>query len=105
MYEETRKYLAENVGKSIKIKGKISDIMWQRITTFVETHPNLNYFDLEDGFQIVVYTKEKITCKNQVEVFGKIIEIRGPPKEAKSKVNDDYVEYHITAESWKCVEE
>ena len=77
MYEETRKYLVENEGNSIKIIGKISNIMWQHIQTYIETHPPMNYFDLEDGFQIIIYSRNLISCSNKVEIIGKVIKVEG----------------------------
>ena len=102
MYEETRKYLVENEGNSIKIIGKISNIMWQHIQTYIETHPSMNYFDLEDGFQIIIYSRNPISCSDKVEIIGKVIKVEGS-KDPRSKIPDEHCEYHLIVDSWKCI--
>ncbi len=101
MYEETRKYLAENEGKIIKLTGKISNIMWQHIHRFIDTHPHDNYFDLEDGFQIIIYSKDPISCSDKVEIEGKVIKVEGI-NEPDSKASG-HSEYHIKVDTWKCI--
>ena len=102
MYEETRNYLAQNEGKTIKITGKISNVIWQHIISAPKSHPYMSYFDLEDGYQIIIYTKNQITCKEKVEVKGEIIRIEGN-KNTDSK-SAGLIEYHIIADTWKCIE-
>lgn len=101
MYEVTRKYLAENEGKSINVVGKISNIMWQHIQTYLETHPHDNYFDLENGFQIIIYSKDPISCDEKVEIIGKVIKVEGI-RDPRSKA-DGLSEYHLVVDSWKCI--
>ena len=101
MYEETRKYLADNEGKTIKIIGKISNIMWQHIQMFIDTHPHDNYFDLEDGFQIIVYSKNPISCTEKVEIQGQVVKVEGIT-EPDSKASG-YSEYHMKVDKWKCI--
>ncbi len=101
MYEVTRKYLAENEGKSINVVGKISNIMWQHIQTYLETHPHDNYFDLENGFQIIIYSKDPISCDEKVEIIGKVIKVEGI-RDSRSKA-DGLSEYHLVVDSWKCI--
>jgi hypothetical protein len=101
MYEETRNYLAQNEGKTIKITGKKSKVLWQHSSTYIKSHPYQSYFDLKDGYQIIIYTTEEITCKGMLEVKGKVIRIKSIKDEA-SKAND-LVEYHIIVNSWKCL--
>ena len=102
MYEETRKYFEENEGKIIKIIGKVSNIMWQHIQTYIETHSTINYVDLEDGFQIITYSKEPISCSENVEIVGKVIKVGGHI-DLRSKISNGQCEYHIIAETWKCI--
>jgi hypothetical protein len=101
--EEIREKLKTNLGNIITLKGKLSNIQWQHMIKFVDTHQNINYVDLRNDYQIVVYTKEEITCDKQIELKGKIIKLRGS-KRSKSKVNDSYVEYQMIVDSWKCIE-
>ena len=77
MYEEIKNYLAKNEGKTITITGKISNIVWQHIISTTNSHPYSSYLDLEDGYQIIIYTKNQLACKERVEVKGKVIRVEG----------------------------
>ena len=94
-----------NVGKTLTIKGKITGIMWQHMFQDIEGYPNTNYVDLEENAQIVVYSKEPITCKGQIEVTGEIIKVGHEKGDPREKIPDEYWEYHMIVESWKCIEE
>ncbi|MFX1419736.1 MAG: hypothetical protein ACFE9N_12515 [Promethearchaeota archaeon] len=93
-----------NVGKIVRIRGKISEIIWQHLTIFIDTHPYMSYFDLEDEYQIVIYTKDSISCKEKLEIIGKLIKTEGNRKNPRSKIDDKYFEYQLIVESWKCLE-
>jgi len=93
-----------NVGEIVKIIGKIAKEIWQHLTTLVDSHPFMNYFDLDDGYQIVIYTKDSISCKENIEIVGKLIKVEGKRKNPRSKINDDYFEYQLLVDSWKCQE-
>jgi len=93
-----------NVGKIVRIIGKISKVIWQHLTVFIDTHPYMSYFDLEDEYQIVIYTKNSISCKEKLEIIGKLIKTEGTRKNPRSKVNDEYFEYQLIVNSWKCLE-
>ncbi|MGQ4874054.1 MAG: hypothetical protein ACP6IY_08290 [Promethearchaeia archaeon] len=103
MYEETRKFLTENEGKTVKLVGKISNIMWQHIILSLEDYPYFNYFDLENGFQIIIYSKEEINCPNKIEIIGKIIAVNNESKKSNPENRKILYEYHIVVESWKCI--
>ena len=92
-----------NVGKNIKMIGKIAEAIWQHLTTFIDSHPFMNYFDLDDGYQIVIYTKDSIPCKEKIEIIGKLIKVEGKRKNPRSKINDEYFEYQLIVDSWKCL--
>ncbi|MBY8985189.1 MAG: hypothetical protein KGD65_08990 [Candidatus Lokiarchaeota archaeon] len=96
--------LIDNLEKKVKIVGKISKIMWQHLTIYVDSHPFMNYFDLNDGHQIIVYTKEQISCKEKMEVIGKIIKIESQHKNPRVKISDKFSEYHLITDSWKCLD-
>ncbi|MFW9972644.1 MAG: hypothetical protein ACFFDF_20835, partial [Candidatus Odinarchaeota archaeon] len=66
-----------NVGENIKIIGKIAKEIWQHLTTFADSHPFMNYFNLDDGYQIVIYSKDSISCKDNIEIIGKLIKVEG----------------------------
>jgi len=101
MYQETKNYLAQNEGNTITIIGKISNVVWQHIISATNSHPYFSYFDLEDGYQIIIYTKNQITCKERVEVKGEVIRVEGN-EDVDSKAAG-LVEYHIIADTWKCI--
>ncbi|MFW9818379.1 MAG: hypothetical protein ACFFE5_02120 [Candidatus Thorarchaeota archaeon] len=93
-----------NVEKTVRIIGKLSKVIWQHLTTFFDTHPFMNYFDLDDGYQIVIYTKDSITCEEKIEINGKLIKTENTRKNPRSKINDEYFEYQLLVDSWKCLE-
>ncbi len=92
-----------NLGKEVKIIGKIAEEIWQHITMFAESHPYMNYFDLDDGHQIVIYTKEIVPCKEKLETTGKLIKVESKHKNPRSKITDKYFEYQLLVDSWKCI--
>ncbi len=101
MYKATRDFLKQNEGKVISIKGKISKSIWQHIQALITSHPHINYFELEDGFQILVYSKNQVDCNDILEITGRIIKVEGS-KDINSKAYE-HTEYHIIADSWKCL--
>ncbi|MCK4778591.1 MAG: hypothetical protein KAT57_00325 [Candidatus Lokiarchaeota archaeon] len=93
----------KNLGKKVKIVGNIAKEIWQHLTTFVDSLPFMNYFDLDDGYQIVIYTKDSLSCNEKIEVVGKLIKVEGKRKNPRSKINDEYFEYQLLVDSWKCL--
>jgi len=93
-----------NLGKTIKITGRVAKALWQHQTSRVNSHSIENYIDLEDRLQIVVYTKTPINCKNEVEIKGKIIKVESDFGNPNVKISDEYFEYQLIADSWKCIE-
>lgn len=105
MYAITNYFdLTNNIGKKVKIVGEMGKAIWQHLTTYIESHPFMNYFDLQDGHQIVIYTKEEISCKEKIELIGKIIKVESQHKNPRSKISDKFSEYQLITDSWKCVE-
>jgi len=96
--------LENNLGKKVKIVGEIGKAIWQHLTTYYDSHPFMNYYDLNDGHQIVIYTKEEISCKEKIEVIGKLIKVESQHKNPRSKISDKFSEYQLITDSWKCVE-
>ncbi len=93
-----------NVEEAVKIIGKIAKEIWQHLTTFIDSYPYMNYFDLDDGYQIVIYSKDSISCEEKLEIHGKLIKTEGKRKNPRSKINDEYFEYQLLVDSWKCLE-
>ncbi|MHA1931580.1 MAG: hypothetical protein ACW96X_03515 [Promethearchaeota archaeon] len=96
--------LINNLEKKVKIIGEIGKVIWQHLTTYMDSHPFMNYFDLNDGHQIVIYTKESISCREKIELIGKIIKVESQHKNPRSKISDRFSEYQLITDSWKCVE-
>ena len=96
--------LINNLKKKVKIIGEIGKAIWQHLTTYIDSHPFMNYFDLNDGHQIVIYTKDSISCREKIELVGKIIKVESQHKNPRSKISDRFSEYQLITDSWKCVE-
>ena len=92
-----------NVGNIVKIIGKIAKKIWQHLTTFIDSHPFMFYFDLDDDYQIVIYTKDSLSCNEKIEIVGKLIKVEGKRKNPRSKIYDEYFEYQLLVDSWKCL--
>ena len=93
-----------NVGQKVKIIGKIAKEIWQHLTAFFDSFPYMNYFDLDDGYQIVIYSNDSISCEGKVEIIGELIKVEGSRNNPRSKINDEYFEYQLLVDSWKCIE-
>ena len=93
-----------NVEKTVKIIGTIAKAIWQHLTQFVHSHPYLNYFDLEDEYQIVIYSKDSMSCEGKIEIIGKLIKLESTRKNPRSKINEEYFEYQMLVDSWKYIE-
>jgi hypothetical protein len=96
--------LENNLDKKVKIVGEIGKAIWQHLTTYIDSHPYMNYFDLSDGHQIVIYTKEDFSCKEKIELIGKIIKVDSQHKNPRSKISDKFSEYQLITDSWRCIE-
>jgi len=92
-----------NLEKTVKITGNLAREIWQHLTQFFDSYPYMNYFDLDDGYQIVIYTKDEILCKESLEISGKLIKIEGRRKNPRSKINDKFFEYQLLVDSWECL--
>ena len=92
-----------NVGKIVKIKGRVAEEIWQHMTTIVNSHNNMEYFDLDGNYQIVVYSREPISRKGKIELTGEVIKVEGKSKDPRSKIHDDFSEYQLIVDSWKRV--
>ncbi len=92
-----------SIGKKVKFSGKIAKALWQHLTTCVETHPIMNYIDLDEKYQIIVYTQKEISCKNEIEITGKVIKVESEAGDPRYKISDEFFEYQLIADSWKCI--
>ncbi len=90
-----RRYMNE----CVVLHGKVSDIPWQHMVGTFKGYPRTAYFDV-GSFQIVVYSRTPISCTGEVEVTGKVREVKGLSKGPEPR--ETFTEYHVTADSWKC---
>jgi len=77
--------LSENIRKRISLIGTISTTPWQHLIKISETHEIIDYLDLEDGEQIVIYSRIPIKCEKKVQITGKVIEVTGKSKRPDRK--------------------
>lgn len=94
---------AESVGEEITLSGNISKIPWQHLIQFISDRDNINYFDLENGEQIVIYSREPITCRGRMKINGEVILTKGSSKRPQ-KIDETYQEYQLLVDSWECIE-
>jgi hypothetical protein len=94
----------KNIGKKVIVVGKISTVMRQHSTRLTKFHPYINYVDLDDTHQIIIYTKSPITCENKIELSGEVIKIESNEGDPRFKIHDIYTEYQLIVESWKCLD-
>jgi hypothetical protein len=92
--------IINSLGENVTISGHISEVIWQHMISYQPEYPHSEYFDLEDDHQVVIYCKEKIDTREQIEITGKVIKVSGQPKRP-TKVNEEYSEYQILVENWK----
>ena len=83
-----------------ELTGTISDQPWQHMVDVHLSHPNLYYLDLEGGDQLVIYTKEPVSCTN-VKVRGQPVMIQGTSKKPGSE--EIYREKQILVEKFDCL--
>ncbi len=94
--------LKKSVNKQITIKGIISEIPWQHLVGSFTDYPFSEYFDLEDGFQIIIYSRNKINNKNTLEIKGKVVVVSGRSKRPVDQ-EEKYEEYHLLVDSVKSI--
>ena len=94
--------LSANVGNEISIIGTISITPWQHLIDFNEEYSNIGYLDLEDGNQIVIYSRKMIKCEKKIKIEGKVIEVSGRSKRPGDTSEEVYREYQIIVEDWEC---
>ena len=90
------------VGQKVELEGKLSDLPWQHLINFSDTHKEIQYFDLVNGDQIVVYSQNPIECAKKMKLSGKVIEVIGKSKRPGDTSEIEYVEYQILVDDWEC---
>jgi hypothetical protein len=92
--------LSENVGREVTFTGRMAKIPWQHM---VGGSPGKrsDYFDLDDGNQIVIYVTGEPKCPDRMEITGIVVEISGPGK--GSKAGETYREWQLDVSRWRCL--
>lgn len=93
----------ESVGEEITLTGNISKIPWQHLIQFVSDRVHINYFDLENGEQIVIYSRKPITCRGKMKINGEVILTKGSSKRPQKIDVETYQEYQLLVDSWECI--
>lgn len=89
--------LGKYVGKKVKLAGTIAENPYQHLIQFDPEYPHINYINLENGDQIVVYSSkplEQIPNK-MLKIKGTVIEVIGSSKRPNAPQLNDYKEYQI----------
>jgi hypothetical protein len=87
------------VNSTITIKGHISNVQWQHLIKYDHNYPIISYLDLEDSFQIVLYSKTELPKDKELLLKGKVIQIHGSSKRpGETKVDETYSEYQFVVE-------
>jgi len=93
----------EAVGEKITLTGNISKIPWQHLIQFFSDREHINYFDLENGEQIVIYSREQIVCKGKMKIYEEVILAKGSSKRPQKIKDETYQEYQLLVDSWECL--
>ena len=88
-------------GEEIVLTGMISDTPWQHMISMPESHPVANYFDFNDGDQVVIYTRVPVNCEGELEIRGDVIKVEGESKKPDS--DELYSELQIKVDEMKCL--
>ena len=96
------KKLSDNIGKNISLVGSISNTPWQHLIKITEKYENIEYLDLDDGNQIVIYSREPIECKGRIKITGHVKEVSGKSKKPGDNSEEVYREYQINVNDWEC---
>lgn len=98
--------LGRHIGEDVTLVGRVSREPWQHLIGDVPGKQAV-YFDPRDGGQIVVYVADPITCQGEVQVGGRVLEVRGgskrPPRPGDTKVDETYAELQLDVSAWRCL--
>ena len=92
----------DSVGKEVTFIGIRSKIPWQHLIQFFSDRKHIDYLDLDNGEQIVIYSREPITCRAKMRITGELIVTKGKSKRLGAEENDTYIEYQLLVDSWTC---
>ena len=93
-----------NLGKTITLRGKVSNQIWQHMISPNEDFPCVNYFGVvddndEEEYQFVAYSKRPLPEDEIFELQGKLILLEGETKQPAKERRKYYSEYQIIVEN------
>jgi len=97
--------LATRVGQIVTVDGTLADTPWQHPVAPPPSHRRINYMDLSDTFQLVVYSRDRVTCTpgQGLRVRGRVVRIEVPAKRAReSDPRTTVTAFHVAADTWEC---
>ncbi|OHD56734.1 MAG: hypothetical protein A2Y33_06485 [Spirochaetes bacterium GWF1_51_8] len=94
------------LGKNITISGKAPDIIYEHPVLFIPVDDKkmnksmeYSYLDLADGYQLTIYSKDKIPCTAKAVISGRLEEVSG-----LNKGGEEFSEFYLIAGKWECME-
>jgi hypothetical protein len=94
--------LSVNLNKKMTIVAAKSTMIMQHMMAGSPKTVD-NYFDLDGGAQIVVYSLKPIPCKGKTKITGTVGQVSGPGK-GPNKGGGTHSEYYLSADEWECME-
>lgn len=96
--------LAAHLGETVTLKGVLSDTPWQHPVAPPEDHLRISYLDISEKHQVVIYTRDEVTCgeTKAMEVKGEVIEIEVPMKRRGNEPPSTLRAIQVVAETWRC---
>lgn len=97
------KDIGAHVGEDIEVLGRVNGEISQHVLEYPDGYNYSTYISLDDG-DIVVYSKDKITCKAGIRLTGTVVNIlRAPVNMAKSETSEVWQEYQLKAKYFGCI--
>ena len=93
-------------GDVVVVRGKLSKLPHQHLIGSV-TGKREHYFDVTGGSQTIVYAASLPACTGELELRGKVLEVRGASKRPgdtkEMKVDSSYREFHVDVDEARCL--
>lgn len=92
-------------GQVVRVLGTISNTPWQHLVAHIPGKL-VEYLDLEDGGQTVIYIDKSPHCPGMVEVEGVVMEVQGSTKRPGGPRNaqeESFSELHINVSRMRCL--
>jgi hypothetical protein len=92
--------LEKHEGRKVVIQGSVAKEIWQHMVAPSREYPHETYFDMKD-FQIIIYSKDTITCPGKVQAAGTVIRLEGSSRDPRRK--EAVAEFHVYVDTWECL--